>query len=241
MNTLSVFQPSRLAALFRADIHNISRDPIMLLTMILVMALPCATWYWRPELNNYAETAFNINNIAFYIASFVLVLIAILLGWVTGMLLLEDRDDGPLLALEVTPVGKSGFLLYRTTVTAVISFIAAFAIAGLLLQPPLGLRLFMAMLVALEAVMITFALLAMAGNKVEGLALSKVLNIAALVPLIALIPSGLRYLAGWVPSYWVGEILYGNSLPDAAVYALAVLLHIMILILLYRLIDNRLG
>ncbi len=36
-----------------------------------------------------------------------------LIGWVTGFLLLEDRDDGPLLAVDVTPIGKCGFLAYR--------------------------------------------------------------------------------------------------------------------------------
>jgi hypothetical protein len=32
--------------------------------------------------------------------------------------MLEDRDDGALLALDVTPPGKAGFLAYRVTVTA---------------------------------------------------------------------------------------------------------------------------
>ena len=44
-----------------------------------------------------------------------------LIGWVTGFLLLEDRDEGTLLALDVTPVGKSGFLLYRVGVTATLA------------------------------------------------------------------------------------------------------------------------
>ena len=42
-------------------------------------------------------------------------------GWVTGFLLLEDRDDGPLLAIDVTPIGKLGFIIYRVLVTALVT------------------------------------------------------------------------------------------------------------------------
>lgn len=241
MSALSVFQPRRLSALFRADIYNIIRDPIMALMLVLVMALPCATWLWRTEMDFYALNAFGIVDISVYVSSFVLLLTAVLMGWMTGMLLLEDRDDGPLLALEVTPIGKNGFLLYRTGITALFAFLASLVIGRLLLSQHFGLQLFLAVLVALEAVIITFALLAMANNKVEGLALSKVLNIAALIPLMVLIPSGLRYLAAWVPSYWVGELLYGDSLPVTMVYLLALLVHIVALVFLYHSIQKRLG
>ncbi len=241
MNTFSVLRPRRLSALFRADVYNIIRDPIMALVLVLVMSLPCAVWVWRTEMDAYAVNAFGIADISLYISSFVLLLTAVLMGWMTGMLLLEDRDDGPLLALEVTPIGKNGFLLYRTGITALLAFMATLLIGRLLLEQTLGLQLLLAVLVALEAIIITFALLAMAGNKVEGLALSKVLNIAALVPLLALVPSELRYLAAVIPSYWVGELLYGTVLPVTLISMLAVLVHVVVLLLLYRLVSRRLG
>ncbi len=241
MNIFRVFQPHRLAALFRADVYNIIRDPMMALMLVLVMLLPLATWWWRVEMDTYVLNTFNIDGISVYVSSFVLLLTAVLMGWMTGMLLLEDRDDGPLLALEVTPIGKNGFLLYRTGITALFAFLASLVIGKLLLNQHFGLQLFLAVLIALEAVIITFALLAMANNKVEGLALSKVLNIAALIPLMALVPSGLRYLAAWIPSYWIGELLYGDSLPVATVYLLALFIHIAMLVFLYRAIQKRLG
>lgn len=241
MSTLSVFKPRRLSALFRADVYNIIRDPIMAMILVLVMALPTAIWVWRVELDTYALAAFDIANISVYVSSFVLLLTAVLMGWLTGMLLLEDRDDGPLLALEITPIGKNGFLLYRAGITALFAFLATLVIGQLLLDQPFGLQLFLAVLIALEAVMITFALLAMASNKVEGLALSKVLNIAALIPLMALIPSDLRYFAALIPSYWIGELLYGDSLPVIVVYILAAIVHVAVLIILFRSIQKQIG
>ena len=56
-----------------------------------------------------------------YLAPIVFVLPALLIAWVTGFLMLEDRDDRALLALDVTPPGKAGFLAYRVTVTAGVS------------------------------------------------------------------------------------------------------------------------
>lgn len=238
LNTLS---HPRLIALFKADVNNIKRDPIMALTIILSLFLPFVLWHWRPSIDNYAVDAFNIKGFSHYIVSFTLVLPGLLLGWITGMLLLEDRDDGPLLALEITPLGKVGFLFYRATVTALVSFLVTLVVVKLLLDVSLFLHLFLALLVAMEAVMITFALVELANNKVEGLALSKVLNIAALFPLLALLSSPLRYFAAIVPSYAIGEILHSDTLPVVVVYSLALLIHIVVLVGLFCLSLRRVG
>ncbi len=241
MSAYHLLNLPRLLMLFRADVYNVRRDPIMALALGAIMLLPAALWYWREPLDAYALSAFEISGFSDYVVSFVLIIPSILLGWVTGMLLLEDRDDGPLLALEVTPVGRNGFLLYRAGATALLSFIVTLIITGMLMDEPLSMKLYLALLIALEAVMFTFALLSMAGNKVEGLALSKVLNIAALIPLAALITSPLRYLAAVIPSYWVGELLYIDTLPKVLAYPLAILVHLAVLICLYRLMLKRIG
>ncbi len=241
MSAYNLLKLPRLRMLFRADVYNIRRDPIMSLALATIMLLPAALWLWRSQLDSYALNAFDIAGFSNYVVSFVLLMPPILLGWVTGMLLLEDRDDGPLLALEVTPIGRNGFLIYRAGITALLSFIVALLIAIALLNEPLLLKLFLAVLVALQAVMFTFALLSLAGNKVEGLAISKILNIAALIPLIALAPSAFRYLATIIPSYWIGELLYSNVIPAALRYLLAMLVHLLVLFFLYRLMLKRIG
>jgi hypothetical protein len=170
---------------------------------------------------------------------------ASLVGWVTGFLLLEDRDEGTLLAVDVTPVGKSGFLAYRVTVTALIAMLVTL-LATLLLMPGahwamIGL---IVALVAAEAVAAAVVLPAIARNKVEGLALTKLTSLAGVFALLPLIPSPLRYVGGVVPTYWIGELLglgAGYGLPLPGLVALAVAAHVAVIWLLFELFRRRAG
>jgi hypothetical protein len=204
---LSVFAPRRLSRLLFADAMNVSRDPMLLFASVLSF-LPSIGLGLAREAIDEAGLAAGVTALSEIFVPLALLLPAFLIGWVTGFLLLEDRDDGPLLALDVTPVGKEGFLAYRLAVGAGIT--AAITVLALWLLLPaaaLWLKLVILVTVAADAALSAALLLALARNKVEGLALTKLTNIAAIVPLAALIPSPLRLVAGIVPTYWLGELL----------------------------------
>jgi hypothetical protein len=170
---------------------------------------------------------------------------AFLVGWVTGFLLLEDRDEGTLLALDVTPLGKGGFLAYRAGVTALVTA-GITLLAWPLIAPVLtiGTAFLVAALVAAEAVAATVVLPAIARNKVEGLALTKLTNIAGIAPLLAFIPSPLRYIAGVVPTFWIGELLgpvTPPALPLAVSAILAIAVHTATVWFLFALFRRRPG
>ncbi len=101
-----------------------------------------------------------------------------------------------------------------------------------------------AIFVGLQAVILAFAIPAISRNKVEGLAVTKVLNIAAIFPLLAIIPSPWRYLAAPVPAFWVGELLGLSTNPYLTlplIIALGLLVHLSALWLFYRLLAARTG
>jgi hypothetical protein len=223
---------------------NISRDPMLLLATAMSIGPALLMVYGRGPLDAAAEHAFELAGFSRYIVPFVLILPAMLIGWVTGFLLLEDRDDGPLLALEATPVGKGGFLGYRGTVTALVAAgITLWASNLLLPDGNLLIDALLALLVAAEAVMAAVVLPAFARNKVEGLALTKLTNIAALVPFVALVPSPWRYIAGALPPYWIGELLSPGVtfVPVWAAIALALVTHAAGVMLLFRMFARRVG
>jgi hypothetical protein len=84
---------------------------------------------------------------------------------------------------------------------------------------------------------------AIAQNKVEGLALTKLTNIAVIIPLIAIVPSPWRFLASLVPTYWIGELLagQGSTLPIWAVTAAMIATHLGWGVLLFGLLGRRMG
>jgi len=207
MSWLAILAPHRLARLFAADVMNVTRDPMLVFAIALSLLPSLGLHFFHEAIDAASLQSFGATGISAALTAVALVLPATLTGWVTGFLLLEDRDDGPLLAIDVTPVGKLGFIIYRVLVTAIATALITL-VATWLLDLRIA-RIATITMVATEAVIAAALLPAFARNKVEGLALTKLTNIIAVVPLLALIPSPWRFVGGVVPSYWLGEMMFG--------------------------------
>lgn len=245
MNTFSVLAPRRFGRLFVSDALNVARDPTLIFATVFSLMPSVAFFVGQESMDRAAEAAFGVAGASLYVAPVALCLPAYLIGWVTGFLLLEDRDEGTLAAIDVTPVGKAGFMGYRVAITAVLT-IAVTVFGARLVVPGAGWAFvaLLAVLVSLQAVSAAFVLPALARNKVEGLAVTKLTNIAAIAPLLAIVPSPWRYLAGIVPSFWVGE-MFGLSgaryLSMPVIVALALASHVAVALLFYELMQRRAG
>jgi len=243
MSALSAFTPARLKGLFFGDVRNILREPVMLLVLVFaILPLLLFVMFQKP-MNGAALSVWNIEEISRYVAPLVLLLPAYLIGWVTGFLILEERDEGPLLALSVTPLGKNGVAIYRAALASVLS--GAIALISMpLLFPETGFLIIMTtvILCAMQAAMVNFVLPAIAKNKVQGLAMTKVINLFSLAPLLAFIPSPWRFAFMPVPGFWIGEL---TKIPSAGGLSLLVLLtlaaisHLLVLWLVYRFFSSR--
>jgi hypothetical protein len=224
MNGFSVFAPRRLAALLAADAMNVSRDPMLIFATVLSVLPSIGLWLAKDSIDAAGVSA-GIESLSLLFIPLALLLPAFLIGWVTGFLMIEDRDDGPLLAIDVTPVGKGGFLAYRLVVSAGLS--AAITIMALHLLVPaaaLWLKLLLLATIPADTALSAIVLLALARNKVEGLALTKLTNLASIVPFAAVIPSPLRFVAAIIPTYWLGELLGLPGKAAAPAWLAAVLL-----------------
>lgn len=245
MSGFMILAPRRAGRLIASDAANISRDPMLLFASIMSLFPSIGLALFRDAIDSAALGAFGLADISRYIVPVALVLPAFLVGWVAGFLFLEDRDDGPLLAIDVTPVGKGGYVAYRVALSGLL--IAAITLpATLILAPGLhpALALLVAVLVAIEGVSSAVVLPALARNKVEGLALTKVTNLFAMMPLIAIVPSAWRYLAGILPPFWIGDLLGLSAearLPLAIAIPAAIVIHLIVAIGLFHLLGRRSG
>lgn len=109
-----------------------------------------------------------------------------LYGFVVGMSILEDREQGVLTAYRVSPLSSRGYLLYRGGMAYASSLAAtlpAMAVSGSTPIPPVvmigvaGVGVFAGPVVAL-------AVGTLASNTIEVLALSKLINLAILGPAV---------------------------------------------------------
>lgn len=245
MTVLAIFAPRRFSRLVAGDAVNVARDPMLVFATSMSLLPALALHFTAGPMDAAALSAFGVASLSRYFVPLALMIPAVLIGWVTGFLLLEDRDEGMLLALDVTPVGKSGFLAYRATITALLS-VAVTLYAWQLILPEVGLHVILGLtaVVALNAVGAAVVLPAIARNKVEGLALTKLTNLISVVPLLAAIPSPWRFLAGAIPSYWVGELIGlagAGTLPFHLALPLALAVNAIAVMLMFRLFQSRVG
>ena len=235
----------KIVALSYNDLRNVIREPMLLFLTAGPFLLTLAIRWMLPFVAKYFESYIDLRIYYPLIAGFVLIFIPMLLGMLTGFLLLDERDDNVFMTLIVTPLAKNGYIAYRILLPTVISFIYTLIILPLINIVSIDFLTLLpiALLAALEAPIAALYLVVFAGNKVEGLALSKALGIFMIAPLIGyFIDSKWKLLAGLIPFYWpVMTLVVGDYLRlDYWIYlGFGIFIHIILLILLLRRFDKK--
>lgn len=237
---------THLAGALRADLRNITRDPLLVLAAVIPLLLALLLRYGFPAATRAAAPHLQLAPHADLAVAWMLVQAPLLYGFAVGFLLLDERDENVLAAIAVTPVGKLGWLRYRVLLPCAWALVAGVAMvfaAGLVTVPPL--RLLAAVgLSALEAPLVALLLASIAADKVQGLALAKASGIVVIAPFAVLLEPPLRWAAGAVPHFWVAELLVGRALSAGEFWARALLayaVHAGALWLLLRIYLRRSG
>jgi fluoroquinolone transport system permease protein len=193
--------------LLRNDLRNIARDP-MLLYIPLIPLVMAAVFRWGiPPLNGLLLERLSFNLQPYYplIASLFLFLVPALVSIMVGFLLLDEKDENTILALLVSPLPLSHFLLYRAALPTLLGMLVTLLTFPLTNLAQIGFveLLLVCFLAALTGPINALFLAAFVSNKVAGLNMLKFVNMIMLLPIAAfLLPMPLQLLAGIVPHYW---------------------------------------
>ena len=206
---------SRLARLLRADLYQITRDPLLLLFPFLPLLVAALFRFGLPPLEALLEARFGfaLRTAAGPFLPLVRAELALMpgmfAGFVAGFLLLEDRDEGLAAYAAATPLGKAGYLALRLILPGLLALAYAVSMPALAgLGWPDGRALPLGLLASLEAPLFGLAIAAVADNKMEGLSVAKALGILDLAPLAVLAPEPWRSLGRLLPPAWVAEAAY---------------------------------
>jgi fluoroquinolone transport system permease protein len=205
-------------ALGPIDLRNVRRDELLAWVMFLPILLALIMRLLVPWLSGALWNRFGFDLGPYYpllLSYFIITMFPATFGTVIGFLLLDERDEGTLTALRVTPLSMTNYLLYRVSLPMALTFIViflAFPIANL------GRLDLPAILVAALAAMPLAPLFALllagfAANKVQGFAVIKAVGgILLVVPLFGFfVQSPLQWAFGLLPTflpmkvYWVLE------------------------------------
>ncbi len=199
-------------SLFAADARSVLRDGTSMLFMVIPLLTAVLFRFGAPAAADLLHRGAGFDLTLHYglITGMAMILAPLMLGTVAGFMIIDDRDDGILHALAVTPLSRGGYCAHKIGLTTAVCFLYALSyplIIGLGPTAPVGAWIAAAFMASLEAPAAALFLGAMAGNKVEGLALSKVMNFVNVSPLIGyLVTSPWNYLAGIFPPFWVAHI-----------------------------------
>lgn len=215
---------SRLRSLLTADARNIAREPPLWASALLPWVFALGLRFGFVDLVLLASPWVDLELYRLHIAAFLLVTPAMMIGWVVGFLLLDERDEKILAAIEVTPLGRGGFVRYRMVLPTVLAILVALAVhlcAGLV-APGLVPVAAAILLSSLAAPLLALFLVAFASNKVEGLAMAKLGSLMVFLPLLAAVVGGRWWgVAHLLPGAWSLRVFSGELTGLASLAAIA--------------------
>lgn len=201
----------QLLTFLKTDLKNICRDPMLILVLcvpILMYGLVTFGLPWLDiELASYIP--FSLIDHRDFIIAMVLIMTPAMMGMAVGFLLLDEKDDGILHYMGITPLKKWGYLIYRISLPAGLAFVTAVFQAWTFYNPSQinWLNFLLALFLnALIGSLVTMYLAVLARNKVEGMAYAKLIALFMVAPIACyLIDSpwtGFTYL---IPFTWGTE------------------------------------
>lgn len=213
----------------------IRRDPLLIILVLGPFLYGPAFRFGLPLLQPVLMDAFSFDLSAWYPLSdmLLLTLTPMLAGMLCGFLMLDERDEGLGEYYTVTPLGGVGYLASRLALPVLWSIVIAPVLMMLfsLSHPDMLRVLCIAVAGGVFGATNTLMLLSFAGNKVEGLAVSKMLGLTMMpmiVPIITNSPWGL--IAGVFPAYWMGALMQG----PLWLFPVALAVSVVWMVLFYR-------
>ncbi len=207
-----------LTTIFRSlgpiDFRSIRRDSLTSWMIFLPVLLALVLRWGVPPITARLMEQYNFDLVQYYpvlLAYFFVGMCPMVFGAVIGFLLLDEKDDRTLTALQVTPLPLNSYILYRVAVPILLTFGLMFVLFPLANLTPFDLRtvLLTALAAAPMAPMLALMFGSLAQNKVQGFALMKLTGFIFIAPVVAYFaPAGWELAFGIVPTYWPMKVYW---------------------------------
>lgn len=216
---------SRSFSIFRGDIQNVRRDPLLLVVSCAPLLILALLRFVVPELDSYLLRHFDTTIERFFPLIYILfaTVVPLLFGMVSGFLLLDELDQRILSFVAVTPTGRAGYLVQKILVPTVLVFGFSLLLGGINGISAVRWPEFLAVafLLALETPLVALFIVAFGENKVAGVALAKVAGLLVFGPVVAhFADTPLSLVAGVLPTYWIGAIFFSSGASQATPWPL---------------------
>lgn len=134
-----------------------------------------------------------------------------------AMVILEEHDDHIEQYFFVSTLGRKGYLISRIGIPAQIAFLATLVLLPIFKLSALSIIeiIFLAIMGALQGVIIALLIVTLSTNKLEGMAVTKLSTLTMLGAFVPyFLPSPIQYILLFLPSFWVGKAIMDSNLID---------------------------
>lgn len=206
-----------ILTLMYSDLRQIFRDKTLIMFLLTPFFLILFIRFFVPYLT------LRFPFVADYHASIMMfggVQTAIMFGFITSFIMLDEKDENVLQVIRVLPISTFYFIVYRLAFATVFSTLAAFLMIhfGGIAYPGFINSLLLSLHYGLAAPFIILIIATFASNKIEGMAFFKGVDLILLLPMLFFYFSGVfRFIFVVIPIFWT-YALYSESMVSGKVW-----------------------
>ncbi len=212
----SVKSRRAIAAFGRKDFRGTYRDPLLVMLVVAPVIWTSGVAVLTPMFTAMLAQRYAFDLVPYYpliLTAFLLLTSIIIAGGLGAFLVLDEVDAGTMIALRVTPVPMSTFFAYRAATVMVVTtvyVVATMSLSGILKPGLVGVLIPIGMVAGLSAVVTLLLIVALAGNKIQGIAVLRALGmlIAGLPCLPWFIDTVWGLAFGVLPPYWAAKAFW---------------------------------
>jgi fluoroquinolone transport system permease protein len=226
------------------DSKYIRRDDINIMLVVAPFLLAVAVRWLLPFLLEGIGELINFDLLPYFppiMGYIIMILMPLFSGMITGLILLDQKDDRTIIGLQVSPVPMSSYLSYRLAAPMLLSLITTLLVYPISGLQPIGFFSLLANAILSMPLAPLFALVfaIFAENKIQGLVLMKIGGGILFLPIAGYFLSGVwKFITAIIPTFWAGQFywyaLEKNSL-QWLIMGTGLLIQIILIILLQKL------
>ncbi len=204
--------------LFLIGMRQIVRDGMLLVLIPAPFMMGVALRFILPLADSILVRELSFTITPWYPLSdgLVITVAPVITAMVSAFLILDERDEETGIYHNVTPAAGRAYLIARLGYLMVWAFVSTFLVIRLfgLAATGISVLLVAALIGTLQGIIACMLVVVLAGNKVEGLAVSKLTNLLMLgLPAAWFIAAPYKYFLAFLPSFWLGELMLCAGTP----------------------------
>ena len=206
----------RTMKLFQIGLRQIAKDGMLFVLIPAPFIVGLAFRFGIPLTNRLAEDMFSFSFSPWYglVDGFLVMLTPLFAAMIAAFLMLEERDEDIGAFYQITPVEGYAYLTARIGVPMLWAFVSSLAVLSLFRLSELSWSTILSSSVisTLTGISMSMMVVSFAANRVEGLALSKLMGISFLgLFIVWFAPAPYSFFASFLPSFWVGKVIMDGT------------------------------